>query len=158
MVYADTGLGYLSASMVDEAKRWFERSTVLCRFVPDGRKRAEKVGKSAVEETGFITSRNRFQSPIATYWHVTRLDEAVARPSNSFILATRPYCMRLLCGVILVSVTKIVCVHASRVVLASGIPSSLLPSGSSADMSVHKLYIVLLNLRQEIKLQTADKM
>jgi hypothetical protein len=44
-MYADTGLVYLSASMVDEAKRWFESSTIICRFVPDGRQRAEKVGK-----------------------------------------------------------------------------------------------------------------
>jgi hypothetical protein len=32
-----------SASMLDEAKRWFEASTVICRFVPDGKDRAEKV-------------------------------------------------------------------------------------------------------------------
>lgn len=32
-----------SASLTDEAKRWFECATVLCRFVPDGRPRAEKV-------------------------------------------------------------------------------------------------------------------
>lgn len=32
-----------SASMLDEAKRWFEASTVICRFVPGGKDRAEKV-------------------------------------------------------------------------------------------------------------------
>jgi hypothetical protein len=32
-----------SASMLDEAKRWFEASTVICRFVPNGKDRAEKV-------------------------------------------------------------------------------------------------------------------
>ncbi|KAG2135130.1 meiosis protein SPO22/ZIP4 like-domain-containing protein [Suillus clintonianus] len=42
----NTGLECLHASMVDEAKRWFECSTVICRFVPDGRQRAEKVGKT----------------------------------------------------------------------------------------------------------------
>lgn len=30
--------------MLDEAKRWFEASTVICRFVPGGKDRAEKVG------------------------------------------------------------------------------------------------------------------
>ncbi|KAG1741872.1 meiosis protein SPO22/ZIP4 like-domain-containing protein, partial [Suillus paluster] len=45
----NTGLECLHASMVDEAKRWFECSTVICRFVPDGRQRAEKVGKNATE-------------------------------------------------------------------------------------------------------------
>jgi hypothetical protein len=29
--------------MLDEAKRWFEASTVICRFVPEGQERAEKV-------------------------------------------------------------------------------------------------------------------
>lgn len=32
-----------SASMLDEAKRWFETSTTICRYVPDGDGRAEKV-------------------------------------------------------------------------------------------------------------------
>jgi len=32
-----------SISMLDEAKRWFEVSTVICRFVPEGKMRAEKV-------------------------------------------------------------------------------------------------------------------
>ncbi|KAG2129719.1 meiosis protein SPO22/ZIP4 like-domain-containing protein, partial [Suillus bovinus] len=41
----NTGLECLHASMVDEAKRWFECSTIICRFVPDGRQRAEKVGE-----------------------------------------------------------------------------------------------------------------
>ncbi len=31
------------ASALDEAKRWFESSTVICRFVPGGKERAEKV-------------------------------------------------------------------------------------------------------------------
>lgn len=29
--------------MFDEAKRWFEAATVICRFVPGGKERAEKV-------------------------------------------------------------------------------------------------------------------
>lgn len=32
-----------SSSMLDEAKRWFEASTVICRFVPGGKECAEKV-------------------------------------------------------------------------------------------------------------------
>src|SRR5947209_4934635 len=100
-MYADAGLVYLSASMVDEAKRWFECSTVLCRFVPDGKQRADKVGRSALEETGFTTSCNRFRPPIATYWHVTRLDEEVARPSNRFRFTPRSHCICLLCAVVL---------------------------------------------------------
>lgn len=31
------------ASLLDEAKRWFESATVICRFVPGGKERAEKV-------------------------------------------------------------------------------------------------------------------
>ena len=29
--------------MFDEAKRWFEAATVICRFIPGGKERAEKV-------------------------------------------------------------------------------------------------------------------
>lgn len=36
-----------SVSLTDDAKRWFECATVLCRFVPDGRIRAEKVCPTA---------------------------------------------------------------------------------------------------------------
>lgn len=32
-----------SGSLFDEAKRWFEAATVICRFVPGGKERAEKV-------------------------------------------------------------------------------------------------------------------
>ncbi|KAF8446396.1 hypothetical protein L210DRAFT_982867 [Boletus edulis BED1] len=38
-----------SASLADEAKRWFECSTVLCRFAPDGKLRAEKISKAYTE-------------------------------------------------------------------------------------------------------------
>jgi hypothetical protein len=33
-----------SAALFDEARRWFEAATVICRFVPGGRERSEKVG------------------------------------------------------------------------------------------------------------------
>ncbi|KAF9007848.1 hypothetical protein BDQ17DRAFT_1237313, partial [Cyathus striatus] len=39
----NTGTECLHASMLDEAKRWFEASTVICRFVPGGSERAKKV-------------------------------------------------------------------------------------------------------------------
>ncbi|KAF9481252.1 SPO22-domain-containing protein [Pholiota conissans] len=39
----NTGTECLHAGMLDEAKRWFEASTVICRFVPEGKLRAEKV-------------------------------------------------------------------------------------------------------------------
>ncbi|KAG5350200.1 hypothetical protein C0989_012252 [Termitomyces sp. Mn162] len=35
--------GISSGAMLDEAKRWFEASTVICRFVPDGQDRAKKI-------------------------------------------------------------------------------------------------------------------
>ncbi|KAF8919136.1 hypothetical protein CPB85DRAFT_1429768 [Mucidula mucida] len=38
----NTGFECLEASALDEAKRWFESSTVICRFVPGGKERAEK--------------------------------------------------------------------------------------------------------------------
>ncbi|KAF8060777.1 meiosis protein SPO22/ZIP4 like-domain-containing protein, partial [Lyophyllum atratum] len=39
----NTGTECLHGSILDEAKRWFEASTVICRFVPGGKDRAEKV-------------------------------------------------------------------------------------------------------------------
>ncbi|EPQ61286.1 hypothetical protein GLOTRDRAFT_102895 [Gloeophyllum trabeum ATCC 11539] len=39
----NTGIECLHASLLDEAKRWFEASTVICRYVPDGEQRAEKI-------------------------------------------------------------------------------------------------------------------
>ncbi|KAH9920328.1 meiosis protein SPO22/ZIP4 like-domain-containing protein [Fomitopsis serialis] len=35
-----------SASLLDEAKRWFEASTTICRFVPDGESRANKISET----------------------------------------------------------------------------------------------------------------
>ena len=32
-----------SASQINEAKRWFESCTIICRYVPNGKARAEKV-------------------------------------------------------------------------------------------------------------------
>ncbi|KAF7340474.1 hypothetical protein MVEN_01967700 [Mycena venus] len=38
----NTGFECLEASMLDEAKRWFESATIICRFVPGGKERADK--------------------------------------------------------------------------------------------------------------------
>lgn len=39
----NTGYECFETSMLDEAKRWFEIATLLCKFVPGGRERGEKV-------------------------------------------------------------------------------------------------------------------
>ncbi|KAI0761631.1 meiosis protein SPO22/ZIP4 like-domain-containing protein [Trametes elegans] len=42
----NTGIECLHASLLDEAKRWFEASTTVCRFVPDGEARSDKISKT----------------------------------------------------------------------------------------------------------------
>ncbi|KAF5376865.1 hypothetical protein D9615_007266 [Tricholomella constricta] len=42
----NTGAECLHGSMLDEAKRWFEAATVICRFVPGGKDRAEKISET----------------------------------------------------------------------------------------------------------------
>ncbi|KAJ7115262.1 meiosis protein SPO22/ZIP4 like-domain-containing protein [Mycena epipterygia] len=42
----NTGFECLEASMLDEAKRWFEAATVICRFVPGGKERADKISET----------------------------------------------------------------------------------------------------------------
>ncbi|KAH7906954.1 meiosis protein SPO22/ZIP4 like-domain-containing protein [Hygrophoropsis aurantiaca] len=42
----NTGIECLHGSLIDEAKRWFECSTIICRFVPDGKRRAEKISET----------------------------------------------------------------------------------------------------------------
>ncbi|KAF7293678.1 hypothetical protein MIND_01147800 [Mycena indigotica] len=39
----NTGFECLEGSMLDEAKRWFETAALLCKFVPGGEERAEKI-------------------------------------------------------------------------------------------------------------------
>ncbi|KAI0358894.1 hypothetical protein OH77DRAFT_1493876 [Trametes cingulata] len=39
----NTGIECLHASLLDEAKRWFEAATTVCRFVPDGESRSDKI-------------------------------------------------------------------------------------------------------------------
>jgi len=43
MTYTFFFPSFYSATQFNEAKRWFESATVLCRFVPDGVAKAEKV-------------------------------------------------------------------------------------------------------------------
>ncbi|KAJ7233617.1 meiosis protein SPO22/ZIP4 like-domain-containing protein [Mycena haematopus] len=42
----NTGFECLEASMLDEAKRWFESATIICRFVPGGKERADKISET----------------------------------------------------------------------------------------------------------------
>ncbi|KAJ7223591.1 meiosis protein SPO22/ZIP4 like-domain-containing protein [Mycena pura] len=42
----NTGFECLEASMLDEAKRWFETATVICKFVPGGKERAAKISET----------------------------------------------------------------------------------------------------------------
>ncbi|RPD58497.1 hypothetical protein L227DRAFT_189115 [Lentinus tigrinus ALCF2SS1-6] len=42
----NTGIECLHASLLDEAKRWFEAATAICRFAPDGEARSEKIAKT----------------------------------------------------------------------------------------------------------------
>ncbi|KAJ3970196.1 hypothetical protein EV361DRAFT_995881 [Lentinula raphanica] len=42
----NTGLECFEASILDEAKRWFEASTMICKFVPGGTERAEKISET----------------------------------------------------------------------------------------------------------------
>ncbi|KAF8880917.1 meiosis protein SPO22/ZIP4 like-domain-containing protein [Gymnopilus junonius] len=42
----NTGTECLHISSLDEAKRWFEAATVICRFVPGGKQRAEKISET----------------------------------------------------------------------------------------------------------------
>ncbi|KAF9231600.1 hypothetical protein BU15DRAFT_68195 [Melanogaster broomeanus] len=53
----NTGIECLHASLADEAKRWFECATVICRFVPDGRLRTEKISKTYTELLARYTNR-----------------------------------------------------------------------------------------------------
>ncbi|EJD04521.1 uncharacterized protein FOMMEDRAFT_146421 [Fomitiporia mediterranea MF3/22] len=42
----NTGIECLAASNLDEAKRWFEVATVVCRSVPDGVRHAERISET----------------------------------------------------------------------------------------------------------------
>ncbi|PFH47189.1 hypothetical protein AMATHDRAFT_152745, partial [Amanita thiersii Skay4041] len=42
----NTGVECLHASSLDEAKRWFEVATVICKFVPGGKDRAAKISET----------------------------------------------------------------------------------------------------------------
>ncbi|TFY60989.1 hypothetical protein EVG20_g7223 [Dentipellis fragilis] len=42
----NTGIECLHVSLLDEAKRWFEASTLICRYVPDGESKAATVAET----------------------------------------------------------------------------------------------------------------
>ncbi|KZP32796.1 SPO22-domain-containing protein [Athelia psychrophila] len=42
----NTGIECLHASVLDEAKRWFETSTVICKYIPGGDKRSEQISET----------------------------------------------------------------------------------------------------------------
>lgn len=42
----NTGIECFHVSLLEEAKRWFEASAVVCRYVPDGESRARKVSET----------------------------------------------------------------------------------------------------------------
>ncbi|KAI0762520.1 meiosis protein SPO22/ZIP4 like-domain-containing protein [Fomes fomentarius] len=50
----NTGIESLHASLLDEAKRWFEAATAICRTVPDGGARADKVNASLSPRGGHL--------------------------------------------------------------------------------------------------------
>ncbi|GJE98003.1 SPO22 domain-containing protein [Phanerochaete sordida] len=56
----NTGIECLHVSLADEARRWFEASTVVCRFVPDGGSRAAKISET------YTTLLERFQPGAST--------------------------------------------------------------------------------------------
>jgi hypothetical protein len=55
-----------STSSLDEAKRWFEVSAVICRFVPEGKSRAEKVGLLFMTLEALISTTQDFSNLHAT--------------------------------------------------------------------------------------------
>ncbi|KAJ3558726.1 hypothetical protein NM688_g744 [Phlebia brevispora] len=53
----NTGIECLHASALEEAKRWFETSTVICRFVPEGTSRAAKISETYTHLLNRYSSR-----------------------------------------------------------------------------------------------------
>jgi len=54
----NTGVECLVASQLDQAKRWFEAATVICRFVPDGVRHSEKIAETYRRLLDQYTPRN----------------------------------------------------------------------------------------------------
>lgn len=84
---ADVERGPCSASLTDEAKRWFECSTVLCRFVPDGRLRAEKVCATTTE---YSSHRSGHLGSFPDIQSLHRVTDALHRPTQYFSRLTAP--------------------------------------------------------------------
>lgn len=107
---ADVERGPCSASLADEAKRWFECSTILCRFVPDGRLRAEKVCPMTTTKRAHNAASARLSLDIESLHRAT---DALHRSTHLTILC-------LTCCMSLMSVVLLSCCNT---ILAS----SLLP-------------------------------
>ncbi|KAH7881641.1 uncharacterized protein C8R40DRAFT_57431 [Lentinula edodes] len=58
----NTGFECLEASSLNEAKRWFEASTVICRFVPGGTERAEKISETYAQLLSSLHSLSTWYS------------------------------------------------------------------------------------------------
>jgi len=75
----------ISASMLDEAKRWFEASTVICRFVPGGSERAERVNANFYRKRSMIQLDLclRFLKHTCIFFHVMHQTD----PTDDWITA-----------------------------------------------------------------------
>ncbi|ESK93496.1 hypothetical protein Moror_1688 [Moniliophthora roreri MCA 2997] len=58
----NTGLECLEASLLDEAKRWFEASTMICKFVPGGAERAATISETYTRLLSRFTQEPRTAS------------------------------------------------------------------------------------------------
>lgn len=74
-----------SACSLDEARRWFEASTVVCRFVPDGKSRSEKVRANSHFSTLIFPQHleNRYPKPTHTCSLGTKLVVMTRQPYSS---------------------------------------------------------------------------
>jgi hypothetical protein len=86
--------------MFDEAKRWFEAATVICRFVPGGQERAEKVrqirprvSSMASPLVCWLTDGTpiplRFQKLIPIFFHAMGQNAELQEPFLAAILGLR---------------------------------------------------------------------
>jgi hypothetical protein len=170
---ADVEQGSCSASLADEAKRWFECSTVLCRFVPDGRLRAEKVCPMTTTKHAHNAALPR----LSDIQSLQRTTDALHRSTNSFSRLTTfcvPFscitrCMSLVSVVlffgnaILVSlllpiVSELVQQHSSTIVSYGDIfaPSRKIHRGDVAQRSARRRPISKGGERREVDLSIPD--
>jgi len=71
-VFHETYAGSSRSYELEEAKRWFEAATVICRFVPGGKDRAVKVRDPVWAYLRNTTNMSpRFRRRILDFWSVT---------------------------------------------------------------------------------------